>query len=287
MRVSHDGVTLNVQDDGPQDGPPVAFLHGVSGSRHAYAWLPPGLLLGRRILRVDLRGHGDSDKTPGAYGVDDYSGDVAAILREVGRPAVLAGHSLGGCVAWTVAQRHPELVAAAFLEDPPLYYSEAAEFESSAARQMFPVLRDLAIRWQAEGASPETMSARLGDQWFGPDPTLRLREVLTDDALQAMGRSYHALDPAVIQGAADNSTLRGIDLTAPIEAPVLLLAADESKGGVFARRHADRLHVTHPHIEVVALDGCGHSIGGSRRFRRTYLEQLTRFLDEHAPVAPH
>ncbi|UGS39219.1 alpha/beta fold hydrolase [Capillimicrobium parvum] len=286
MRVSNDGVTLNVQDDGPQDGPPVVFLHGVSGSRHAYAWLPPEILLGRRVLRVDQRGHGDSAKTPGAYGIEDYTGDAVAILRAVGRPAVLVGHSLGGCVAWTVAQRHPELVTAVFLEDPPLFYSEAAEFETSAARQAFPVLRDRTIQWQAEGASAETMSERIGEQWFGRDHTLRLREVLTDDALQAMGRAYHDLDPAVLQGAADNSTLEGIDLTAPVEAPVLLLAADESQGGVFAARHAERLHATHRGIEVVALDGCGHSIGGARRFRRAYLEQLTRFLDEHAPVAP-
>jgi pimeloyl-ACP methyl ester carboxylesterase len=286
MRVSNDGVTLNVQDDGPQDGPPVVFLHGVSGSRHAYAWLPPEILLGRRVLRVDERGHGDSDKTPGAYGIDDYTGDLVAILREVGRPAVLVGHSLGGCIAWTVAQRHPELVTAAFLEDPPLFYSEAAEFETSAARQVFPILRDLAISWQAEGASAETMSERLGDQWFGPDPTLRQREVLTDDALEAMGRSYHDLDPAVLQGAADNSTLDGIDLATPVEPPVLLLAADESQGGVFAARHVERLHATHPGIEVVALDGCGHFIGGARLFRQAYLEHLTRFLDEHAPVAP-
>jgi len=284
MRVSSEGVSINVQVDGPQDGPPVVFLHGVSGSRHAYGWLPAEVLAGRRVLRVDQRGHGDSDHAAGAYGIDDYSGDAVAILRDLGRPAVLVGHSLGGCVAWTVAQRHPDLVRAAFLEDPPLYYSEDAEFETSAAKQVFPILRDRAVEWQAEGAGPETIAERLGEQWFGPDPSLRLREVLTDDALAAMGRAYHALDPAVIQGAADNSTLQGLDLTSPVRPPVLLLAADEAKGGVFAPRHAERMARTHPGVEIVALEGCGHQIAGSRAFRAAYLEHLTRFLDEHAPA---
>lgn len=283
MRVTNGDVSLNVAADGPPAAPVVVFLHGVSGSRHAYGWLPGEVLAGRRVLRADLRGHGESDQ-PGAYRMGDYTGDLVAILRETG-PAVLVGHSLGGCIAWTAAQRHPELVRAAFLEDPPLYYSEAAEFEDAPARQVFPMLRDLATQWQAEGADAATMSERLGDSWFGPDPSVRMRDVLTADALQARGRAFAALDPAVIQAAADNTSLQDVDLTAPVRAPVLLLAADEAQGGVFARRHAERMAASHPGVEIGPVDGAGHQIAGSRRFRETYLAHLTRFLDEHAPAA--
>jgi pimeloyl-ACP methyl ester carboxylesterase len=280
MRVTNGDVTLSVQADGPADGPIVVFLHGVSGSRHAYGWLPHEVLSGRRVLRPDLRGHGESGQ-PGAYRIGDYTGDVVALLRETG-PAVLVGHSLGGCIAWTAAQRHPELVRAAFLEDPPLYYSEASEWEGAPARQVFPVLRDLAMQWQADGDDAATMSERLGDAWFGPDPSVRLRDVLTDDALAAMGRAYATLDPAVIQGAADNTSLADIDLAAPVAAPVLLLGADEAQGGVFATRHAERMAASHPDVEIVAVPGAGHQIAGSRRFRATYLAHLTRVLGEHA-----
>ena len=125
---------LHVEAAGPEDGAPVVFLHGVSGSMRTYAWLPAEITEGRRIVRVDLRGHGRSGHAPGAYDVDSYGEDVVEVLREtVGRPAVLVGHSLGGVVAWWVAQRHPELVAAAFLEDPPLYMGEPAEHELNGA----------------------------------------------------------------------------------------------------------------------------------------------------------
>src|SRR5919107_429959 len=45
----------------------VVFLHGVSGSRATYGWLPEQITDGRRIVRLDLRGHGRSAHAPGTY----------------------------------------------------------------------------------------------------------------------------------------------------------------------------------------------------------------------------
>ena len=113
MRVEHEGVGLNVEVEGTEDGPVVAFLHGVSGSSRTYGWLPREITDGRRIVRIDLRGHGDSDHASGTYLLHAYGGDVAAILREVGGgPAVVVGHSLGGSTGWWLAQNEPELLAA-------------------------------------------------------------------------------------------------------------------------------------------------------------------------------
>ena len=41
MRFENDGVGLNVLVDGPHDGVPVVFLHGVAASTKSYDWLPP------------------------------------------------------------------------------------------------------------------------------------------------------------------------------------------------------------------------------------------------------
>src|SRR5688572_21359937 len=88
-------------------GEPVLFLHGVTGSAATYRWLE---LDG--AMRLDFRGHGASDWAPGSYRIADYVADAVSVLE---RPAVLVGHSLGGVVAWCVAQSRPELVQAAFL----------------------------------------------------------------------------------------------------------------------------------------------------------------------------
>ncbi len=70
------------------------------------------------LLRVDLRGHGDSP-TRGAIGLELWCDDLAAILDAEGHPrAVLVGHSLGAQVALHFAVRHAPRTAALALIDP-------------------------------------------------------------------------------------------------------------------------------------------------------------------------
>jgi esterase len=276
-------VRLHVEAAGPEDGPPVVFLHGVSGSMRTYAWLPEEIAEGRRIVRVDLRGHGDSEHAPGAYDIDSYGEDVADLLREtVRRPAVLVGHSLGGVVAWWVAQRHPELVAAAFLEDPPLYMGEPTEHELNGAVPIFRVLLDTVARWKAQGVDADTAAAQLAAAPFGPDRSRTSAEGLSDDVPAARAEAMLQMDPGVLEGAADRSTLAPTDTSSPVSVPVFVLAADDEKDAAFATRHAERLAISHPDVEIVRVAGAGHGIHDERDHRGDYVAALTRFLATHA-----
>ena len=274
---------LHVEAAGPEDGPPVVFLHGVSGSMRTYAWLPEEIAEGRRIVRVDLRGHGDSEHAPGAYDIDSYGEDVADLLREtVGRPAVLVGHSLGGVVAWWVAQRHPELVAAAFLEDPPLYMGEPAEHELNGAVPMFRVLLDTVARWKAQGIGADAAAAQLAAAPFGSDRSRTSAEGLSDDVPAARAEALLRMDPGVLEGAADRSTLSPTDPTSPVSVPVFVLGADDEKGAAFPTRHAERLAISHPDVQIARVAGAGHMIHDERDHRGAYVEALARFLAAHA-----
>ena len=207
---------LHVDVAGPPDGVPVVFLHGVSGSMRTYAWLPEEITEGRRVVRVDLRGHGRSEHAPGAYDVDSYGEDVVQALRETGgRPAVLVGHSLGGVVAWRVAQGHPELVTAAFLEDPPLYMGEPAEHELNGAVPIFRAILDTVARWKADGVGADAAAAQLAAAPFGPDRSRTSAEGLGDDVPAARAEALLQMDPGVLEGAADRSTLAPTDTTSP------------------------------------------------------------------------
>jgi pimeloyl-ACP methyl ester carboxylesterase len=281
VRVAHDGIELNVEVEGPEDGPVVAFLHGVSGSARTYAFLPPEITEGRRIVRIDLRGHGDSDHAPGTYVLERYGADVVEVLRQVGGgPAVLVGHSLGGSTAWWVAQNHPELLAAAFLEDPPLYMGEPAEHANNPAAAMFPVIRDNAIAMREEGLTPEQAAERLSASPMGPDVTAG--ELMHADGVLARAHAQLAMDPDVLTSAADITTLSGTDLRSPVGVPVLLLAAGNVPA--FKLEHEERLAATHPDVEVVRVDGVGHGIHDEKAGRDTYVQQLAAFLAKHAPV---
>ena len=63
MRIDNDGVGLEVAVDGPDDGPNVLFLHGISGSAATYDFLVPRYP-GHRIHRLDFRGHGVAPTAP-------------------------------------------------------------------------------------------------------------------------------------------------------------------------------------------------------------------------------
>ena len=245
----------HVEVEGPPDGAPVVFLHGVSGSLRTYAWLTGAITEGRRIVRLDLRGHGRSAHAPGTYTVDRYGEDVVGALREtVGRPAVLVGHSLGGVVAWWVAQRHPELVAAAFLEDPPLYMGEAAEHRTTAPwRFRRHPQRGRALEGDRDDARPG--GRRAGCR-------AHLRGVVRRRPPRA-GRSAAAHGSRRPSGAIDASTLAPTDTASPVSVPVFLLAADFA-GSALAAHHAQRLAISHPDVEIVRVPGAGHGIHDER-----------------------
>jgi pimeloyl-ACP methyl ester carboxylesterase len=280
MRVENGGVELNVEVQGATDAPLVVFLHGVSGCGRTYDFLPAQITDGRRIARVDLRGHGHSHHATGTYTIDRYGEDVVAVLRLLDRPATLVGHSLGGVTAWWVAQRAPELVTAAFLEDPPLYMGEPDEHEKNLAVPVFRSVSERAAAWQREGTTIDDVAAALAPAALGPERTMG--DVMEPDALRARAEAYLLMDRGVLDQAADRSTLAPTDTTAPISVPTLLLAADDGMGSAFPARHEDRLARTHPDVEVIRVPGAGHGIHDERASRGDYVRHLAAFLDRYA-----
>src|SRR5258705_5011988 len=93
-----DGLRLAADESGDRTARSVVLLHG--GGQTRYAWGTTARVLAERgwhVLRVDLRGHGESDwPDDGDYGPDAFAGDVAAIATALPEPPVLVGASLGG-----------------------------------------------------------------------------------------------------------------------------------------------------------------------------------------------
>jgi len=100
------------------EGRPVVLLHGVASN--ARIWLPVAPLLAPRfrVLAVDQRGHGQSDKPASGYDFPSVVRDVLEFVDALGleRP-VIAGHSWGGNVALELAARHPDRLAGLVLVD--------------------------------------------------------------------------------------------------------------------------------------------------------------------------
>ena len=94
------------------EGPLVVLAHGIGNSRAAHRFVvPPLLAAGYRVAAVDLRGCGESSAVWESYTRTDIAGDLIALVRHLGGPAVLVGHSISGGAATIAAAREPELIA--------------------------------------------------------------------------------------------------------------------------------------------------------------------------------
>ena len=104
-----DGGTLAYDVTG--SGPLVVLAHGMGDDRSSYRFVTPQLVAaGYRVAAVDLRGFGESSADWPAYTRTDIAGDLVALVRHLGGPAVLVGHSVSGGAATIAAARAPELV---------------------------------------------------------------------------------------------------------------------------------------------------------------------------------
>ncbi len=109
-----------VQDSGPRDAPAILLLHGFGASLQAWDDWAPALEKKLRVLRTDIPGFGLS----GPAVNQDYSdaADVArviALLDQLGvQQVIIAGHSMGGRIAWNLTAAHPERVSKLVLLSP-------------------------------------------------------------------------------------------------------------------------------------------------------------------------
>ncbi|MFZ3566515.1 alpha/beta fold hydrolase [Streptomyces sp. BH097] len=111
-----DGRRLSYLDFGGP-GAPLLALHGHYNEASAFASLAEALTPQWRVIALDQRGHGESDRAR-SYERDDYVADLAAFHRHLDTgPAAVLGHSLGGVNAYQYAARHADRVSALVVED--------------------------------------------------------------------------------------------------------------------------------------------------------------------------
>lgn len=89
------GAHIHAVEWGDPDAPPVLCTHGMFDHAHCFDLLAPLLADRFRVIAMDARGHGESDRVD-AYRWPDDVDDILEVLDWIGRPAHLVGHSKGG-----------------------------------------------------------------------------------------------------------------------------------------------------------------------------------------------
>ena len=215
-----DGGTLAYEVTGGP-GPLVVLAHGMGDSREAYRFVVPALVeAGYRVAAVDLRGCGESSAEWPSYSRTDIAGDLLALVRHLGGPAVLVGHSIAGGAVTIAAATAPELVTAV-VELAPFTRKQSmsigdlrvASFRRGMVRLLGTTLLGSTTQWAKyldvayPGTKPADWDARMGEI------TAMLAEPGRMKALQGMGRTTPADAGAkladvrcpvlVVQGSAD------------------------------------------------------------------------------------
>jgi pimeloyl-ACP methyl ester carboxylesterase len=131
--VNNSGVRIHYQVDGNDKGLPLLLLHGGMGSLedwYEFGWVK-GLKDDYRLILIDARGHGHSDKLydPEAYEWSQVVKDISMVMDEVGvGKAHYMGFSLGGYTGFAIAKYAPErLLSMIIMGAHP--YSEPSERE--------------------------------------------------------------------------------------------------------------------------------------------------------------
>jgi pimeloyl-ACP methyl ester carboxylesterase len=105
-----DGVDIHYVDEG--QGPAIVLIHGLGGCLYNFRYNIAALSEWFRVVALDLKGFGYSDRPPDADYSQTAQAELVADFMErlgVGRAAVL-GHSLGGAIALRLASLFPERV---------------------------------------------------------------------------------------------------------------------------------------------------------------------------------
>ncbi len=105
------GGKLEVVERGPRDGSPIVLIHCFTCAINYWDGMIPRLAREHRVIAVDLRGHGGSEKPTSGYSIPEQAELIAQALGQLGvRNAEVVGHSLGGPVTIALAEQSPQLV---------------------------------------------------------------------------------------------------------------------------------------------------------------------------------
>ncbi|MUL49248.1 alpha/beta hydrolase [Mycobacterium sp. CBMA293] len=183
--------------------PLVILLHGFSSFWYSWRHQLRGLR-GARVVAVDLRGYGGSDKPPTGYDGWTLAGDTAGLVRALGhQSAILVGHADGGLVCWATATLHPRVVRGiALVSSPhPVALRTSTLTNRGQRRALLPAMLRNQLPWWPEhvltrhdGALVEQLArSRAGAAWPASDDFAEtIRHART--AIQIPSAAHSALE---------------------------------------------------------------------------------------------
>ncbi len=241
------------------DGENLLIVHGLYGSGRNWGVIAKRLSDQRRVTTVDLRNHGDSPHLP-TNSYQDLAEDLAEVIKAIGAPVDVVGHSMGGKASMVLALHHPELVKHLVVADiAPVAYGHDQSQHIHAMRSVD--LAQVNRRSEAEAQLAE----------LGVDAALRS---FFTQSLDVPNRRWK-LNLNVLE--AEMPKILGFpDVTGSFEGATLFLSGAQSD--YVLPEHRARIRELFPNTHFAKIPGAGHWLHAEepRKFEaavRVFLDQ--------------
>ena len=258
-----DGIRLHYEVFGRANAPAVLLIQGLGADKHGWDMQRIPLALNYRVIALDNRGAGRSDKPFGHYTLDQMADDAITVLDAVGvEQAHVVGASMGGAISQIIGVRHGHRVLSLTL--------------ACTACRNHPWRRELLQNWAA-AASERGMGAMAAEaaRWvIGPRSFRRLLPAFGWLGPLALGRTSHAFVSQVKAILEVDESVA--DQLEQIDIPTLVLVGNQDI--LTPRGDSEEIAARMPNAELVVISGAAHGfmVEHASTFNRVLLEFLGR-----------
>ncbi|WP_425916124.1 alpha/beta fold hydrolase [Pseudomonas sp. GWSMS-1] len=262
----NDGCQLHYEEYGR--GAPVLLVHGLGSSTRDWEYQIPELARHYRVIALDVRGHGRSDKPRERYSIQGFAEDVAALIEHLQLPQVhLVGISMGGMIGFQLGVDHPELLKSLCI------VNSGPEVKAKRPRDYI----EIAKRWSLSRLlSLDTIAKALGKLLFPKPEQAELRQKILQRWPQNDKRAYLASLDAIIGWGVRERLSR-------ISCPTLVITADRDYTPVAQKQaYVDEL----PNARLLVIEDSRHAtpLDQPEHFNSSLLAFLAE-VEQAAPTA--
>ncbi len=261
--LATDGIRLHYEVLGRSSATPVLMIQGLGADKHGWDMQRLPLALHYRVIALDNRGAGRSDKPFGTYSLEQMALDAIAVLDHAGvEKAHIVGASMGGAITQIIGLRYPERVMSLTLactacRNHPWRRELLHSWATAATEQGIGSMTREAARWVIGPRSFRRLLPAFG--WLGP---------------LAMGRTSHAF-VAQVKAILDVDDSISEQLS-EVTAPTLVLVGNQDI--LTPRGDSEEIADRMPNAELVVISGAAHGfmVEHASTFNRVLLDFLGR-----------
>ena len=265
MKIEANGISIGYDLEGPADAPVITMSHSLAANRDM--WWPQidALRQKYRVLRYDIRGHGESSVTDGPYSFPLLVNDVVALLDKLNvRKTHFVGLSMGGMIGQLLAAKHSDTL------DSVTLCATACQMPSETA----PVWDERIQSVVTDGMN--AISDGTLQRWF-------TQSYLANNKIEVERvKSLIEMTPPTGYAACAQAIkmLDQLQDLARISTPTLILVGAEDPSTPPAASEVIHKHVTHSKMEVVAHASHFLNVEQSKHFN----EILLSFLNDQENI---